>query len=465
MDRSESLNALNMHKHSVEITLGGKSFTIETGYHAKQAAGSVIVRSGESMTLSTACDGDPRPGIDFFPLTVDYREKHYAAGRIPGNFFRREARPSDHETLISRLTDRPLRPLFPSGYKRDTSCQSIVLSFDQENETDVMSMVGTSAALHISHIPFSGPLGAVRIGMAADGSFIINPLASQRLGAALDLVVAGTKDAITMVECGAQEITEPRMVEALVLAHEQIKLICAGIDHLREKAGKAKLAVVEPPVSPWIEKILHSHRQQIRDALSTAKKHERSAKVKAVRDAIISAAAAGHDHEPQIKDAITTEVKAAYGDAKDVVFREMILDGKRVDGRDTKTVRPIVIDLDVLPRAHGTAVFTRGETQGLLVCTLGTAEDEMLIDGLKPKYNERFLLHYNFPGFSGPGEVEKRGLAQDAARSDMARSRVAPCSRCCRPRRSSPTASDWSVRSSSPTAHPRWPRSAAARWR
>src|SRR4051812_15162076 len=246
MDRATSLQSLHMNKTSVEVDLGGKLVTIETGYMAKQAAGSVIVRSGETYVLSTACDGDPRPGLDFFPLTVDYREKHYAAGRIPGNFFRREARPADHETLISRLTDRPLRPLFPNGYKRDTSCQSLVISYDQEHESDTMSMIGVSAALTISQIPFNGPIGAIRIGMDADGQLIVNPLASQRLGSQLDLAVAGTKDAITMVECGAQEITEARMVEALVLAHEQIKLICAAIEKLRAKVGKTKNVHIEP---------------------------------------------------------------------------------------------------------------------------------------------------------------------------------------------------------------------------
>jgi polyribonucleotide nucleotidyltransferase len=400
MDRETSLAALHMQRHSVEIELGGKIITIETGYIAKQAAGSVLVRCGETMVLSTACDGDPRPGLDFFPLTVDYREKHYAAGRIPGNFFRREARPGDHETLISRLTDRPLRPLFPNGYKRDTSCQSMVMSYDQENEADIMSMIGLSAALTISPIPFNGPLGAVRIG-EIDGQFIINPLASERARSTLDLVVAGTKDAITMVECGAQEIPEARLVEALILAHDQIKVVCGALEALRAKVGKPKNLHEEPTPSPYVEAILKEHRADIAKALLTANKHQRASAVKTLRDAIIVKLANGEAE-------VMPEIKAAFGDAKDVVFRDLILDGKRVDGRDLTTVRPIVIDLDVLPRAHGSAMFTRGETQGILVCTLGTADDEQLVDSLKPKYNERFLLHYNFPGFS-VGEVEKRG--------------------------------------------------------
>ena len=400
MDRTQSLAALNMVKHTVEVEIGGKIISIETGYVAKQAAGSVLIRCGETTILSTACDGDPRPGLDFFPLTVDYREKHYAAGRIPGNFFRREARPGDHETLISRLTDRPLRPLFPEGYKRDTSCQSIVMSFDQENEADVLSMVGVSAALHISFIPFGGPIGAVRIGQI-DGTFIVNPTASQRLLSDLDLVVAGTADAITMVECGAKQIAEARIVEALVLAHENIKRICAAVEQLRAKAGKPKAAHTEPAINPWKAPILEKHAASIENALMTSNKHERSAAVKRCRDAIV-AEFSGGDVEK------IPQVKAGFGDAKDVVFRELILKGKRIDGRDPKTVRPIVIDLDVLPRAHGTSLFTRGETQGLLVCTLGTSEDEALVDSLKPKYSERFMLHYNFPGFS-VGEVEKRG--------------------------------------------------------
>ena len=405
MDRTQALAALNMHKHTVEVTLGGRTITIETGYLAKQANGSVVVRSGETHVLSTVCDGDPRVGLDFFPLTVDYREKHYAAGRIPGNFFRREQRPSEHETLISRLTDRPLRPLFPAGYKRDTSCQSVVICHDQENQSDVMSMVGVSAALCISSIPFDGPIGAVRIGRVND-KFIINPYASEREQSTLDLIVAGTADAITMVECGAQEVSEALMVEALVLAHEQVKLICAAINQLKAKVGKTKMVIEAPAVSPWIAKILE-HRNDIRTALLVANKAQRSSGVKAARDSIVAKLTAGIADAAE-KAKVEAEAKAAYGDAKDVVFRDLILEGKRVDGRDTKTVRPIVIDLDVLPRAHGSTVFTRGETQGLVTCTLGTSEDEMLIDGLHPKYNERFLLHYNFPGFS-VGEVEKRG--------------------------------------------------------
>ena len=406
MDRNASLQALNMKKTAVEIDLGGRKISIETGYLAKQANGSVIIRSGDTMVLSTVCDGDPRPGLDFFPLTVDYREKHYAAGRIPGNFFKREARPSEHETLISRLTDRPLRPLFPAAYKRDTSCQSVVISFDQENESDVMSMNGVSAAIHISSIPFSGPLGAVRIGMIND-KFIINPYASERKDSVLDLIVAGTADAITMVECGAQEVTEDVLVKALVLAHEQIKKICTAIDELRVKVGKAKMEIAEIPVNPWLKTILDGHTAEIKAGLLTANKAKRSSNVKTSRDAIIAKLTGGIADAAE-KEKTTLEIKAGFSDAKDVVFRELILEGKRVDGRDTKTVRPIVIDLDVIPRAHGSAVFTRGETQGLLVATLGTTEDEMMMDGLKPKFYERFLLHYNFPGFS-VGEVEKRG--------------------------------------------------------
>jgi polyribonucleotide nucleotidyltransferase len=406
MDRASALKALNMVKHTVEVTLGTKVVSLETGYMTKQAAGAVIVRCGETFVHSTVCHADPRVGMDFFPLTVDYREKHYAAGRIPGNFFRREARMSDHETLISRLTDRPLRPLFPNGYKRDTNCQSIVISFDQENEPDVLSMIGVASAITISEIPFHGPLGAVRIGQVA-GEFVILPTASERAQSDLDLIVAGTRDAITMVECGAQEIPEARLVQALELAHATIRKICDAIDALRAKAGKPKLANAEPPTSPWVERILASGRDQIRAALLVANKHQRSSGVKACRDALVAKLAA-EVVGAEDPEAVTAEIKAAFGDAKDVVFRDLILEGKRVDGRDLRTVRPIVIDLDILPRAHGSALFTRGETQGLLVATLGTSEDEMLIDGLKPKYNERFLLHYNFPGFS-VGEVEKRG--------------------------------------------------------
>ncbi len=407
MKRDDALKALNMQKHTVSINIGGTEISLETGYMAKQAAGSIIVRAGDTMVLSTVCDGTPRPGLDFFPLMVDYREKTYAAGRIPGNFFRREARPSDAETLICRLTDRPLRPLFPAGYKRDCNCTSFVISFDQENESDVLSMIGVSAALHVSKIPWNGPIGAVRIGQI-DGEFVVNPTVSQRKVSDLDLVVAGTKDAITMVECGAEEMSEPRMVEALELAHSVVKEICKGIEELRKIAGVEKMEHVEPSESPYVKQILDGHTDLINAALGNKIKHERSQAVSDAKAAVV-AALADADNEEQVN-----EVKAAFGEAKDFLFREMILNGSRVDGRDTKTVRPIVIDTDVIPRAHGSALFTRGETQGLLTTTLGTADDEQMVDSLKPKAFERFLLHYNFPGFSvgecggrpGPGRRE-----------------------------------------------------------
>ena len=231
--------ALGMQKHSVEIAVGEQTLKLETGYMAKQAAGSVIGSIGESMVLSTVCDGEPRAGLDFFPLMVDYREKTYAAGKIPGNFFRREARPSDRETLTSRLTDRPLRPLFPEGYKRDTNCTSWVISFDQENETDVMSMNAVSAAIHISSIPWDGPIGAVRIGMI-DDAFVVNPTVAQRSASTLDLVVAGTADAITMVEAGAEEISEAKMVDALMLAHAEIKKLSPALKNYAAKPASKK---------------------------------------------------------------------------------------------------------------------------------------------------------------------------------------------------------------------------------
>jgi polyribonucleotide nucleotidyltransferase len=239
----------------------------------------------------------------------------------------------------------------------------------------------------------------VRIGMI-DGKFVINPLASERPKSTLDLVVAGTKEAITMVECGAQQIPEAKLVEALELAHSQIKIVVAAIESLRAKVGKPKMAHVEPEVSPWVAAILKEHRADISKALLISNKAQRSAAVKACRDAIVTKLGAGEEEQ-------AADVKAAFGDAKDVVFRELILEGKRVDGRDLTTVRPIVLDLDILPRTHGSSLFTRGETQGILVCTLGTSEDEQMVDSLKPKFNERFMLHYNFPGFS-VGEVERR---------------------------------------------------------
>lgn len=418
MEREAALQALGMQKHSVDIQVGDQTITLETGYMAKQAAGSITVTCGDTMVLSTVCDADPRPGLDFFPLMVDYREKAYAAGRIPGNFFKREARPTEHETLTMRLTDRPLRPLFPKGYKRDTNITSWVLSYDKAASPDILSMIGGSAAVHVSHIPFNGPIGAVRIGRI-DGEFIINPTLEQRDETTLDLIVAGTADAITMVEAGAEEISEADMVEALMLAHEQIKLICAGIEKLRELAGTPKAEHAEPEDSPWVAKLVDGYGERIRSALQTKVKHERYEAISACKTELI-AEIAGDDED------LAAEVKAAFGDAKDVIFRDEILKGVRVDGRDTKTVRPIVIDLDVLPRAHGSSLFTRGETQGLVACTLGTAEDEQMIDGLNPKYFDNFILHYNFPGFSvgecggrpGPGrrEIGHGALAKRAVK-------------------------------------------------
>ncbi|MDW8372558.1 MAG: polyribonucleotide nucleotidyltransferase [Planctomycetota bacterium] len=409
MDRESALSALNMRKHTAVAVVGDERrpvrIEIETGYVAKQANGSCVVRCGETFVLSTVCDGEPRAGLDFFPLTVDYREKMYAAGRIPGNFFRREQRPSDHETLVSRLTDRPLRPLFPAGYRRDTSCQSLVISYDQENEPDVLSMIGVSAALSLSSIPFAGPLGAVRIGLI-DGRFVVNPTVKEREASALDLVVAGTEAAITMVECGAKEVSEQAMVEALMLAHREIKKICAAIGELVARAGKPKMAIEAPPPNPWIERLARECAADFRAALLTRAKQERAAKLKALKQQLAeryAQAAAEGEREP-----VAAAVAAAFDDAKDIVFRQLILDGQRVDGRRLDEVRPIVIDLDVIPRSHGSVLFTRGETQALMTLTLGTGEDEQLIDGLKEKYTERFLLHYNFPGFS-VGEVEKRG--------------------------------------------------------
>jgi polyribonucleotide nucleotidyltransferase len=421
MQRDEALQKLGMQKHTVEVTVGSQTIHIETGYMAKQAAGSVIVRCGDTMVLSAVCDGEPRAGIDFFPLTVDYREKIYAAGRIPGNFFRREARPSDQETLTCRLTDRPLRPLFPDGYKRECSCNSMVMSFDQENEPDILSMIGISAALHISFIPWDGPIGAVRIGLIA-GELVVNPSCEKRKESILDLVVAGTADAITMVECGAQEVSEAQMTEALELAHAEIKKICLAIEDLRKIIGKPKIAFTSPKANPLVQTIIDQCSEQITKALVTPTKLERYAAIAESKTAVIQQLA-GDDEDK------AAEVKAAFGAAKDHVFREMILSGSRVDGRDTKTVRPIVIDLDLLPRAHGSALFTRGETQGLVTCTLGTTEDEQMIDGLKSKYFDKFLLHYNFPSYSvgetggrpGPGrrEIGHGALARRALQTVM----------------------------------------------
>jgi polyribonucleotide nucleotidyltransferase len=399
--------------HHTSRVIGGRTLSIESGLMAKQADGSVVVRYGDTMVLVAVVRADPRPGIDFFPLTVDYREKTYAAGKIPGGFFKREGRPTTKETLTCRVIDRPIRPLFPEGYHDEVQVSANVLSADQQNDPDMLALVGASAALAISNIPFLGPLGAVRIGMIED-RLVVNPTEQELQSSRLDLIVAGTRDAITMVECGAKEVTEDVMVEALRQAHVQIKEIVALVDELVARCGQPKLEVA--PVTIEDSSLYHDVKgrywNDFVQALVTPTKHARRTAVKAVKERAATEMIPADDEEAPEKK---KELKAVFEQLEYRAIRELIVkQRRRVDGRDLVTVRPITCQVGLLPRAHGSALFTRGETQAVVAATLGTQIDEQIVDGLNEEYKKKFMLHYNFPHFSvgeagpirGPGRRE-----------------------------------------------------------
>ncbi|HXM22428.1 MAG TPA: polyribonucleotide nucleotidyltransferase [Terriglobales bacterium] len=385
---------------SVQLT-GGKSLAFETGKLAKQAHGSVVVRIGESVVLATAVSNpDPREGIDFFPLTVDYREYTYAGGRIPGGFIKREGRPSEREILTSRQIDRPIRPLFPDGFKCETQVIAFVLSADTENDPDVAGINGASAALTISDIPFNGPIGAVRVGLVS-GQFIINPTYSEMRESLLNIMVVGTADGIVMIESGAKEVKEETVVDAIEFAHIEIKKICAAINELKQKAGKPKRAVTPPE----FDEAYYNHLRakigaDLADRLNT-EKHPKAESHNLVRDLKkeLQAAIPEDDKEAQAK------LKTYYETLRERIFREEVLNKKRrPDGRPFDKVRDIWVEVGVLPRTHGSAIFTRGETQALVTTTLGTSDDKQRLETFEGEAKKRFLLHYNFPPFS-VGEV------------------------------------------------------------
>lgn len=388
----------------VEKKIAGKTFSLETGKIAKQASGSVIVKSGDSVVLCVVVEGGERPGIDFFPLMVDYREKMYSSGKIPGAFNRREGRPSTKETLNSRLIDRPIRPNFPNGYKKDVTVECQVLSYDPDHSPDVLAMIGASAALGISHIPYTTMLGAVRIGYI-DGQLVVNPNVEQMAKSQLDLVVSGTKDSIMMVESEAKELSEETMLEALALAQSTVGEIVATIDAFVAKAGKPKAKFTEPVGAKDLLGKMKGDIAGLMAAFKTPDKHQRSDNVKKVKEQI-STKLLGKCSEEDLKTQKPL-FETAFGELKELAMRELIFSGTRCDGRDTKTVRPISIETSLLPRAHGSALFTRGETQAIVTTTLGTSRDSMLIDDLDVKRYDALMLHYNFPGFS-VGEVSGR---------------------------------------------------------
>src|SRR5216683_2750578 len=397
----------------VEVSLvGGKKITFETGKLAKQAHGSAVVRLGDNVVLATAtANPDPREGIDFFPLTVDYREYTYAGGRIPGGFIKREGRPSEREILTSRMIDRPVRPLFAEGFKCETQVIAFVLSADTDNDPDVCGINAASAALTLSDIPFLGPIGAVRVGLV-DGRFIANPTYTEMRDGLLNIMVVGTADAIVMIESGAKEVKEETVVDAIEFAHTEIKKICAAINELRNKVGKPKRQVTPPEFDEAYFKSLESKiGRQLSDALDTAK-HPKAESYELVRTLEKELQAA----IPEDDAAAKAKLKEYYETLRERIFRNQVIDHKRrPDGRAFDQIREIWIEAGVLPRAHGSAVFTRGETQALVTTTLGTSDDMQRLEGFEGEAKKRFMLHYNFPPFS-VGEV---GFMRGAGRREI----------------------------------------------
>ncbi len=394
------------NKHSVEIDWGGRPLKLETGKVARQADGAVVATYGETIVLATVVAAkSPREGVDFLPLTVDYQEKTYAAGRIPGGYFKREGRPTEKETLVSRLIDRPIRPLFVDGWRNETQVIVTVLSHDMENDPDIVALVASSAALTLSGAPFKGPIGAARVGFAND-EFILNPTLDEMAETQLDLVVAGTADAVLMVESEAKELNEDVMLGAVMFGHRHFQPVIKAIIELAEKAAKEPREVTDRSTNTAIEKeMLGLVEQDLRKAYAIPVKQDRYAAVGAVKEK----AMAHFFPEGQEPKYDKLRIAGVFKELEAKIVRWNILDtGKRIDGRDVKTVRNIVAEVGVLPRAHGSALFTRGETQAMVVTTLGTGEDEQYIDALSGTYKETFLLHYNFPPYS-VGETGRLG--------------------------------------------------------
>jgi len=403
----------------VEIDFHGRRLSIEVGRMARQAGGSALVQYGDTVVLVTAtASREARENIDFFPLTCDYQEKTFAAGKIPGGFFKREGRQSEKEILNSRLIDRPLRPLFPDGFRCETQIVATVLSFDKENDADMPALIGASAALEVSDIPFHGPIAGIRMGRIG-GQLVVNPMSSQYADSELQLIVAGSRDAIVMVEGGAKMLSEDVILDALFTAHREMQKILDLQDELRKALGKPKRVVVPPAVDAALAKrVKDLALPKIRTAMETTGKHERSDAVRQVRTEILSTLVAEFPERDR-------EIKGFFEDAHYDAVRGLIVEQRRrIDGRGLTDVRPITSEVGVLPRTHGSALFTRGETQALVVATLGTSSDEQKIDALGGEVYKKFMLHYNFPPYSvgevkflrGPGrrEIGHGALAERA---------------------------------------------------
>lgn len=416
---------------SVEVEVGKRTLTISTGLMAKQTNGAVSVQYGDTVVIVTAvCEAKEKEGAGFFPLTVNYIEKSYAAGKIPGGFYKREGRPTEKETLTCRLIDRPLRPLFPDGFRREVQIIAIVLSADLENDPDILSIIGASAALGISDIPFPQPVAAVRVGLV-QGEFVLNPTNKQLETSDLNLVVAGTKDAVVMVEGQANEISEDIMKKAISFAHASMRPIFEAQEELIKQAGAPKIEVVEPQVDQELEQQMHAaYYQKIQKALVTEGKLARQKKLGEVLEEAVNTL--GQEDDLRIAN-----IKELFESLEKEEMRRLIIEeGRRADGRTLKDIRPIDCRVSVLPRTHGSGLFTRGETQSLCIVTLGTAEDEQRMDELEGETSKTFMLHYNFPPFSvgevgflrGPGrrEIGHGMLAERSLKAILPSSEIFP---------------------------------------
>jgi polyribonucleotide nucleotidyltransferase len=389
------------NKHTVEIEWAGRPLKLETGRIARQADGAVLATYGETSVLATVVAAkEERPGIDFFPLTVNYQEKTFAAGKIPGGYFKREGRPTEKETLTSRLIDRPIRPLFAPGFKNETQVIATVLSHDMENDPDIVAMVASSAALTLSGVPFLGPIGAARVGYI-DGKYVLNPMIDEMSESSLDLVVAGTGSAVLMVESEAKELPEDVMLGAVTYGQKHFQPVLDAIVKLAERAAKEPWELkAKDETAEIVVRVRELGETELREAYTIAGKHERRDRVAAIKDKVIAALVPADDD-----GTAAAKASSAFKEAeKDVVRSSILGTSKRIDGRDLKAVRPISCEVGILPRTHGSALFTRGETQALAVATLGTGEDEQYVDALQGTYKETFMLHYNFPPYS-VGEV------------------------------------------------------------
>ncbi|MCT8999141.1 polyribonucleotide nucleotidyltransferase [Chelativorans intermedius] len=394
------------NQHKVEIEWGGRPLILETGRIARQADGAVLATYGETVVLATVVSArEPKPGIDFFPLTVNYQEKTFAAGKIPGGYFKREGRPTEKETLTSRLIDRPIRPLFVEGYKNDTQVIATVLQHDLENDPDIVAMIASSAALTLSGVPFMGPVGAARVGYIG-GEYVLNPHLDEMDETKLDLVVAGTSDAVLMVESEAQQLPEDVMLGAVMFGHKSFQPVINAIIKLAEVAAKEPREFLPEDLSALEGEMLKLIEDDLRAAYKITDKQERYAAVDAVKARVKETFLPEGEEAPQWTP---DQVAAVFKALQAKIVRWNILDtGTRIDGRDLKSVRPIVAEVGTLPRTHGSAIFTRGETQAIVVATLGTGEDEQYVDALTGTYKETFLLHYNFPPYS-VGETGRVG--------------------------------------------------------